>query len=181
MNTLCSELFLHLHFKNLFNMYRSSIPTFTVAYKLGCPLHACTFPLSPPSTLKHMLNWKWWNSFEELAKTVKKHLMNLHLAELHSWLVIYFMTLSESDYMTWNDRMIVNLKQFERKQSWSIWDSILAFVWRVWGNPQKPLVKTASVLAEIRTDHLWNTGLERLCYTILLSKTLKINGNKHRR
>jgi hypothetical protein len=45
---------------------------------------------------------------------MKKHKMNLHLAELNSWFVIYFM-ISGSEYKTCDDRMIVNEKQFERK------------------------------------------------------------------
>jgi hypothetical protein len=47
----------------------------------------------------------------------------------------------------------MNLKEFERKCSWSKQGIVLVFGWKNFGRQQKTKVRIAAVPAEIRTKH----------------------------
>jgi hypothetical protein len=92
-----------------------------------------------------------------------------------------------SDYIVWNDSLIMNWKGYVMKRSWRIKGAILVFPWNEWGKPRKFWISLISVVTEIRNWHIWDTRLGwlalltqnqyptfRYCFsTIMVSPVLK--------
>jgi hypothetical protein len=68
---------------------------------------------------------------------------------------------------------MMNWRGSGRKQSWPKQDTNMAFDWNDRGKSWKTCVRTASVPAEIRTEHLSDTSLEHCLYTKLFTSVVK--------